>query len=894
MDSASFAHTAWQSPATEQDLAQLYRAFLGREAEPGVLAAAEARPLGALASEMAASDEINQCVLHALIHHRPLPHGQLPEATLQSLAAWLADRLGCAPLGDAPATPAELLSRLYAQPAIAESLLLAHGSLFTQAMDDLALLRRAGRYRLQGKIEFVNREHISGWALDLLAGEDAPALQLHIRQKAPGTPEDSRLVATANAHSYRPDIHKLFGGSGLAGFRAKWEPRQFPHGQAIRFTLHEASTGAQIGSDYRFDNNFFDQLTVAQMLAHEFELIKARLDALAGMVPQALSYCAFPLEHYHYYRRAHRVAPPQWLVAWQEDERLRRRQAIALNQRAEEPSLPTGPHFTVLLDATLAHANATAVRISVDSLREQVGWPHWNLHVVGDGPEITDVAALLSAANPRIHHQANWPAAHTLVDDLTTRRTDAPPQWVILLQAGELLDEHALAWLVQACQDTPLARSLYWDEDRLEHRAGRAPGRSPEYADPILRTPFDPFSMLELNVVGKSFAAEAATLRAACALLECHPLPARQYNPLDAVERERLVWALHRQGGIEHLPCLLLTRTIEACAQDESDEAERLIATASPAALRPLLPDDWQHREWKRESDPVAPGLPKKLVRWVPQDPNALISVLIPTRDHWELVKQCVDSLYALAERPDRLEIIVADNGSTDVATLDYLTAQRNASRVRVIRVDEPFNWSRLNNHLARRAAANFLLFLNNDTKCLTRHWDSALRGLLELGDVVVSARLLFPDMTIQHAGVSTNFENLVGHSYAWQQVDDPRASLTSQLTKLVAAGTGAFLATSKRDFEASGCFNENDLSVTFNDVEWCLRLPSKIVYSPVLSLIHYESRSRGFDFIDPVKQRRASHEAMRLLNLAGHLIGQDRSASTQYSHWAHDNESLK
>jgi GT2 family glycosyltransferase len=245
-----------------------------------------------------------------------------------------------------------------------------------------------------------------------------------------------------------------------------------------------------------------------------------------------------------------------------------------------------------------------------------------------------------------------------------------------------------------------------------------------------------------------------------------------------------------------------------------------------------------------------------------------------------------------------RAEIVVADNGSTDPATLAYLDSLQREPHCRVLRVDEPFNWSRLNNQMADTTGSDLLLFLNNDTRMLTREWDDILRGLLERPEVgAVGARLLYDDMTVQHAGVQFGHEGFVGHVGAGHAADDVPGFPASQLTREVSAVTGAFLACRREAWRRIGGFDEQRLAVTFNDVDWCVRVRDaglKVLYTPALSLIHYESKSRGFDFMSVEKQQRADHERRHLLRLHPGRFGADLFSPPALSGWVHDTSSLR
>lgn len=854
---------AIQGPADEQDVRHLYRAVLGREAEAEALRKAPGRKLHELTTDMLAGGEFASYVLRPLVEDRPTAHRRLPDAVWAELVPWLERRMGCSALDPRPGAPgvADGLLRLFLHPALTPVLYQAHGSLFEQALTELHRLWRSGGVQLLGKIEFVNREFVSGWLFD--ASGRIPRPQVEVRCRG-------RVVATSAAFSYRPDIERAHGGHGLCGFRAPWNAGSLPQGE-LAFTLHEASTGLPVGPIYRFANGFVDQLGVAQMLAKEFEEIQRRLDVLAGLVPQALGYTAYPLEHYDLYRQAHGVpvAP------------------------ALPPQTPA-TRFTVLLDAH--QADATAVRISLDSLRAQAGALPWTVFVVGANAEVTDTVRMLAVQDERLQALASWAEAPALLQRLGAD----PADWVLLLTAGELLDAQALPWLHAARQSTG-ALALYWDEDRIVHRSGRLPAREARHADPVLRCNFDPDSLLELNTVGTSFAVRADVLEAATGLLAAHP-PAQAGEappaPLQAEERERLVWAVARHGAWGHVPQFLLSRTDLALRKGQPAGMERLVARATPADLAPVLPEAWAGRRWHREPDGQATAQPKQLVHWWPQQPNAPLSVLVPTRDHADLVRVCVDSLRTMAAYPEALDIVIADNGSTEPDTLAYLAEGAQAGLFRVLRIDEPFNWSRLNNQMAAQAKGQHLLFLNNDTRMLSRHWDRTLRGLLERPEVgAVGARLLYEDMTLQHAGIQFGFEGFVGHRAMGEPVDAPTAIDSTALTGAVPGVTGAFIACRAEVFRQVGGFDAEALGVTFNDVDWCIRVREaglRILYAPALTLIHYESKSRGFDFMSPEKQRRAEYEADRLLSRHGRLADDGRWSNPRWAPWAPRHRALR
>jgi GT2 family glycosyltransferase len=83
-----------------------------------------------------------------------------------------------------------------------------------------------------------------------------------------------------------------------------------------------------------------------------------------------------------------------------------------------------------------------------------------------------------------------------------------------------------------------------------------------------------------------------------------------------------------------------------------------------------------------------------------------------------------------------------------------------------------------------------------------------------------------------------------------------------------VSAITGACLMSRKEIYEEVGYMNE-DLKVAFNDVDFCLKILEKghrLVYNPNVELVHYESKTRGYE-ISKEKQERFEKESEKFKN---------------------------
>lgn len=228
---------------------------------------------------------------------------------------------------------------------------------------------------------------------------------------------------------------------------------------------------------------------------------------------------------------------------------------------------------------------------------------------------------------------------------------------------------------------------------------------------------------------------------------------------------------------------------------------------------------------------------------------HPLVSIIIPTKDHVEMLRRCVDSILEKSTYPN-YEVLILENNSSHVETFDYYSelSAVHPNRVRVLNWKDEFNFSKLMNFGRNNAKGDYLLLLNNDTEVITSNWIELMLGTCARPDVgCVGVKLYYPDDTIQHAGVVVCGsgadhlnKNIPRGVHGYFGLDDLQQDLS--------AVTAACLMVSVEDFDAVGGFTE-ELSVAFNDVDFCLKLRERnllVVYNPQVDLYHYESISRG------------------------------------------------
>ncbi len=227
-----------------------------------------------------------------------------------------------------------------------------------------------------------------------------------------------------------------------------------------------------------------------------------------------------------------------------------------------------------------------------------------------------------------------------------------------------------------------------------------------------------------------------------------------------------------------------------------------------------------------------------------------MVSIIIPTKDFRNLLEPCVSSILKKSTYGN-YEIIIVDNQSREKDTLDYLGKISKNPKVRVVRYPKPFNFSKINNFAAKNARGKYLLFLNNDTEVIAEDWLEAMVEHIQRDEVgAVGGKLLYPDDTIQHAGVIIGVGGFAGHAHRHIPNDQTGYFFRAHIIQDVSAVTAACLMVKRKVYDEVGGFNEK-LAVAMNDVDLCLKIRERghlIVYTPYAVLYHMESPSRGPD----------------------------------------------
>ena len=274
---------------------------------------------------------------------------------------------------------------------------------------------------------------------------------------------------------------------------------------------------------------------------------------------------------------------------------------------------------------------------------------------------------------------------------------------------------------------------------------------------------------------------------------------------------------------------------------------------------------------------PLAPFINR--IHWPLPEQLPLVSILVPTRDRADLVRNCVEGLLA-GTAYENFEVLILDNDSAEPTTFRLFAELSADRRVRVVPAPGPFNFSRINNIGVNQARGEILVFLNNDIEIDGGDWLREMVSHALRPDVgCVGARLLYGDRHVQHAGIVLQPGPLAMHVF--RRRHESEVGFDAQLagTRTYAAVTAACLALRRSIFDRVGGFDERDLQVSFQDVDLCLKIEEigyRNICTPFEPLLHLEGSSRSAE-VTPEKHAHEQRELRCLVHRWNDRFHNDR-----------------
>ena len=406
-------------------------------------------------------------------------------------------------------------------------------------------------------------------------------------------------------------------------------------------------------------------------------------------------------------------------------------------------------------------------------------------------------------------------------------------KWLILKKPGITLNKIAIKAIAWATQQDRSAQIFYGDEDYINHNGERfspafKPGwnkelflSNPNYSS-LWVIDFSLYSKFEDYFLSKKF--------------------------LDL--QEKLIYIIglvikeNKEKTIRHIPIILGHNSLLKNSKYIDHKDLKRYSTLLKKISNNYL------------SNKVRITLNKKLKKFeyiYKISKNIVITIIIPIKDNIKLLKNCLNSIIKNTSQYD-LQIVIVNNNSIEKSTYNFLSKLKQKSWLKVsfkiINFYGEFNYSAINNYAFKYARGEVIILLNNDVKILTKNWESIIASYALREDVgCVGIKLLYPDHTIQHAGIIVGIYGSAGYSHKNFDRYDSGHDHRLNHSQNISAVTGAFLAVKKDVWSRLNGLDDINFPVNYNDVDFCLRaneIGLKNIYLPQVEAIHFESKTRG------------------------------------------------
>jgi GT2 family glycosyltransferase/glycosyltransferase involved in cell wall biosynthesis len=400
----------------------------------------------------------------------------------------------------------------------------------------------------------------------------------------------------------------------------------------------------------------------------------------------------------------------------------------------------------------------------------------------------------------------------TALEDLV--RTGDPRSFVLVLEAGDVLEPDALFEIVARVWDDPLIELVHWDDDLIDE-AGAV-------RDPRFRPDWSPDMLLSANYLGRSFAVRRKRIATVAAFTE---------KP-----REARHWELLMQLDLGHEQVARVPRVLQHLARRPD---------ADPATATALVTDYLKRAG--RQAD-VGYELGAVRVRWQVDTPPS-VSIVIPTRSRETLLARCLDGL--AQTRYPSFKIVVIDSGEHDQAAERWYRERSSDLDINPVWWDGPFNYSTANNRGARAGDSEVLVFLNDDTYVTDPDWLHELVGWVKQPGIgLAGLQLTNGAGIIQHGGVVLGMDGFAGHLFAGMTPGADSLIGSTNWYRNCLSVTAACVAIERSLFEQIGGFDERFV-LCGSDV--VLGLDARFhgrrnICSPYGEVRHLEGETRGED----------------------------------------------
>jgi GT2 family glycosyltransferase len=495
--------------------------------------------------------------------------------------------------------------------------------------------------------------------------------------------------------------------------------------------------------------------------------------------------------------------------------------------------------------------------LTIDSVFKQ-SIPNWELVVIVERSLISEVQLIVDEqAQKRSELASNISKKLKVIVSNSKNNAkacnvgleQATGQFIAVIQAGDMLASHTSYELLKCLAENSKAQFIYTDHDHIDLLGQRfKPFFKPDLSPDLLycQNYINNLVLIKKNILKKlggwdtrygsayGYALNLNTIGSLIKLNRPNPKLLGKQSPIKHIpkilyhERVKVKLDLRKNKLIEPQPNKI----------DEEKQSKQGLAV-----IKQFFKD--------QKRNVTVTQIRPKLYRhhWSIPKLEPLVSLIIPTRDGYDILRTCVDSILKKTTYKN-YEILIIDNQSSESKAIQYMqNLEKNYQNIRILKYNKPFNYSAINNYAVTKAKGEILGLINNDTEVITPNWltemvSHAIRP--EIG--AVGAMLYYPDGSIQHAGVKIE-GRIVDNDFKGENKEKNQNFNLLESIRNPPAVTAAVLIIKKLSFSQVGGLDEDKFKIEFNDVDLCLNLivNNKInIWLCHIELLHYESKTRN------------------------------------------------